>query len=47
MSIWRSNDVVSYLFEEGGAVAIFEPLEDFANTVGCNGHPDLYFSAGC
>ena len=39
----RPINVVSHVFEEGGAVAILEPLEDFANSVRCNGH--LYFSS--
>src|SRR5580700_5809038 len=31
-------DVVSYVFEEGSAVALLESLEDFANTLGCDSH---------
>src|SRR5580698_881630 len=31
-------DVVSYMFEEGSAVALLKSLEDFANTLGCDSH---------
>src|SRR5580692_6928417 len=36
--------VVSHVLEEGGSVAIFKSLEDFANTVGCNFHLNLSLS---
>jgi|GEM_PF-7085195 len=39
-------DIVSYLFEEGSAVAVFKSLEDFANTVGRDGHLDISFFCG-
>jgi hypothetical protein len=31
------------MFEERGAVAVFKPLKDFANPVGCNCHLNLSF----
>jgi hypothetical protein len=36
-------DVVSYVFEEGSAVAVLKSPEDFANTFNCDGHHDLSF----
>jgi hypothetical protein len=36
-------NVVSKMFEEGSAFSSLKPLEDFANTGGCNGHLDLPF----
>src|SRR6202050_697341 len=35
--------VVGHMFEERGAVAVFKPLKDFANPVGCNCHLNLSF----
>jgi hypothetical protein len=40
-------DVVSYLFEEGSAVAVLKSLENFANTVGCNSDLNFSFSGVC
>jgi PEP-CTERM motif len=34
----RPVDVVSYMFEEGCEVPVLKSLEDFTNTVRCNGH---------
>jgi hypothetical protein len=33
--------VFSYIFEESCAVALFETLEDFSNTFGCDSHFEL------
>src|SRR6202007_1952133 len=38
-------DVVSYPFEERGAVAVLKSLEDLANTVWCNCHLNLSLSS--
>src|ERR1700734_3440326 len=40
-------DVVRYVFEEGSAVAVLKSLEDFANTVGCDGHLEFSFCCTC
>src|ERR1700756_4389942 len=31
-------DVLSYVFKEGSAVALFKSVKDFANTLGCDSH---------
>ena len=36
-------NVVSHVFDEGSSVAVFQSLEDFANTVGCSGPLEISF----